>query len=121
MRLTSSSGATCDVYVYGGHVATWKSADGVDNLFVSSAAEMGGGKALRGGVPICWPQFGAKGQYAKHGIVRTSDAWKIIRTSTEPYPCVVLGLSDSAATREKWPFGFQLCYTVTLDGPQTLS
>jgi len=121
VRLTDASGATCDVYVYGAHVASWKSADGFENLFVSSSAEIGGGKALRGGVPICWPQFAAKGQYAKHGICRTSAEWTVVRTSTDPYPCVVLGLSDSEATKKVWPFSFNLRYAVTIDGPQTLS
>jgi glucose-6-phosphate 1-epimerase len=73
VRLTDKSGATCEVYCYGAHVASWKSADGVENLFVSSTAEIGNGKALRGGVPICWPQFAAKGKYGKHGFCRSSD------------------------------------------------
>ena len=105
----------------GAHVASWKSADGVENLFVSSTAEIGGGKALRGGVPICWPQFAGKGDGPKHGFCRTSSEWKVVRTSTEPYPTVVFALSDSDATRAVWPSPFNLRYSVTLDGPQTLS
>ena len=121
LRLTDASGAVCDVYKYGAHVATWKSADGIDNLFVSSTAEIGGGKALRGGIPVCWPQFAAKGQYGKHGFCRNSAEWTVVRTSTEPFPCVVLGLSSSDATKAAWPFDFSLRYAVTIDGPQSLS
>ena len=121
VRLTDASGATCEIFLYGAHVASWKPADGVETLFTSSTAEIGGGKALRGGIPICWPQFAAKGQYAKHGICRTSSEWTVLRTNVDPFPCVVLELKDSEATRAAWPFPFKLHYAVTLDGAQTLS
>ena len=35
--------------------------------------------------------------------------------------CVVLGLSDSEATRAAFPFGFSLRYSVTIDGPESVS
>ena len=38
-----------------------------------------------------------------------------------PYPCVVLGLTDSEATRAAFPFGFSLRYSVTIDGPESVS
>ena len=117
----SHGGASAVVYVYGAHVASWKTGDGHENLFVSSASEYGGGKAVRGGIPVCWPQFAAKGPYQKHGFCRNSAEWTVVRTSLEPYPCVVLGLSDSESTRAVWPFPFTLRYSVTLDGESSLS
>lgn len=122
VRLTDASGASCELLVYGAHVCTWKSADGVDNLFVSSKAEYGGGKAVRGGIPVCWPQFNTMGPYGKHGFARNSGEWTIVRTSIEPFPSVVLGLKESEATRKSgFDFPFNLRYAVTLDGPQSLS
>ena len=82
VRLTYE-GATCDVLVYGAHLTSWITG-GRENLFVSSKAEYGNGKAVRGGVPICWPQFAAKGPYTKHGFCRNSAEWTVVRTSTEP-------------------------------------
>ena len=55
--LTHESGATALVYVYAAHLASWKTPDGQEQIYMSSKAEYGGGKAMRGGVPICWPQF----------------------------------------------------------------
>jgi glucose-6-phosphate 1-epimerase len=122
VRLTDASGASCDVLVYGAHVTTWKSADGVQNLYVSSKAEYGGGKAVRGGIPLCWPQFASVGPNGKHGFVRNSAEWTVVRTSSDPFPSVVLGLKDSAASKK---YGlaspFSLRYAVTLDGPRSLS
>ena len=34
---------------------------------------------------------------------------------------MVLGLSDSEATRAAFPFGFSLRYSVTIDGPESVS
>ena len=121
VKLTHPSGASALVYIYAAHLASWRTASGEEQLFVSSASAYGGGKAIRGGVPICWPQFNERGPYKRHGIVRTSDAWEVVRTSTDPFPCVVLGLADSEATRAEFPSAFRLQYSVTLDGPESVS
>ena len=121
VQLTHSSGASALVYVYGAHLASWQTSDGAEQLFVSSKTEYGGGTAIRGGVPICWPQFADRGPLPKHGLCRNSAEWQVVRTSSEPYPCVVLGLSDTEATRAAYPSSFSLRYSVTLDGPESLS
>ena len=55
VKLTHPSGASALVYIYAAHLASWRTASGGEQLFVSSASAYGGGKAIRGGVPICWP------------------------------------------------------------------
>jgi glucose-6-phosphate 1-epimerase len=50
--------------------------DGVERLFVSPHACMNGEKAIRGGIPICWPWFSdahgqAQGSLPAHGFMRT--------------------------------------------------
>ena len=90
--LKHPSGAEALVYVYAAHLASWKTADGSEQLYMSSKTEYGAGKAMRGGVPVCWPQFATRGPYGRHGFCRNSDKWTVIRTASEPYPCVVLGL-----------------------------
>ena len=98
VKLTHSSGASALVYVYGAHLASWQTSDGEEQLFVSSTAEYGGGKAIRGGVPICWPQFADRGSGPKHGVCRASAEWTVVRTPTEPYPCVA-----PVEKRPVWP------------------
>eukprot|EP01013_Petalomonas_cantuscygni_P036856 TRINITY_DN67574_c0_g1_i1.p1 TRINITY_DN67574_c0_g1~~TRINITY_DN67574_c0_g1_i1.p1 ORF type:complete len:466 (+),score=65.25 TRINITY_DN67574_c0_g1_i1:109-1506(+) len=62
-RIRSPDGAVCDVYFNGAHVVAWtptpSEPDGkeADRLFISSQAKFVPGGAIRGGVPICWPQF----------------------------------------------------------------
>ena len=36
VKLAGSTGATAEVYTHGAHLASWKTADGVEQLFVSS-------------------------------------------------------------------------------------
>mmetsp|Transcript_382 Transcript_382/g.693 ORF Transcript_382/g.693 Transcript_382/m.693 type:complete len:290 (-) Transcript_382:349-1218(-) len=120
--LSHPSGATAEVYIYAAHLTSWCTADGGEQLFVSTTAEYGGGKAIRGGVPVCWPQFADRGLYKKHGFCRNSDKWTVLRTSTEPFPCVVLELKDDEQTRAAFPFGgWTLTYAVTLDSPTSIT
>jgi len=37
------------------------------------------GKAIRGGIPLCFPSFATRHaeQYGKHGTARTSDQWRV--------------------------------------------
>ncbi|HEX6371728.1 MAG TPA: hypothetical protein VF006_22595, partial [Longimicrobium sp.] len=57
LRLSHASGATAEVYLHGAHVASWVPAGGTEALFVSRAATFAPGKAIRGGVPVIFPQF----------------------------------------------------------------
>ena len=62
--------ATATVYLHGAHVSSW-TVGGEEMLFMSKNAIYNGQKALRGGVPICFPQFGDLGPVkAQHGFAR---------------------------------------------------
>ena len=120
--MTHPSGASCEVVLAGAHVTSWKTKDGVERLFVSSASEFGNGAAIRGGIPVCWPQFSGRGNLPKHGFLRTSSDWEIAEMSSENGECrLVLSMCDSDATRELWPHKFEVRYAVTLsaDGLDT--
>lgn len=119
VRLTRSSGASCEIYVYAAHVTSWKTGDSIERLYLSSATEYDTGKAIRGGIPICWPQFSGRGPYPKHGFVRTTDSWKVRRCVSEPHPSVTLELRDCEGAKD-FPFDFVLTYTVTLDSNSSI-
>jgi glucose-6-phosphate 1-epimerase len=85
-------------------------------MFMSSKAEKPPGSAIRGGVPICWPQFGtfrtAKNSPGlKHGFVRQSTLWQVEEKAAD---AVSLRLVPDDKMLKKWPGNWEILYTVSL-------
>ena len=49
---------TAEISLYGGHILQWTPTGQMPVIFMSPKAEFRKGKALRGGIPLCWPWFG---------------------------------------------------------------
>lgn len=99
------------VALHGAQVLSWQAADGAERLFLSSKALFDGHSAIRGGIPVCWPQFNTRGPLPKHGFARNLP-WTV-EPASEP-GTLHLSLRDSDATRAMWPAGFAAELTVTL-------
>ena len=107
------------VSVYAGQVLSYQpSGQSDDLLFVSDAAYRQEGKAIKGGIPVCWPWFGddpeARGRPA-HGFVRNR-SWNVRATETlaDGDTRITLGLQDDAETHSVWPGAFDLSLAVTV-------
>jgi glucose-6-phosphate 1-epimerase len=90
---------------------------GEEVLYVSQTAIYDGTKPVRGGVPVCWPWFGAHpteaGQKA-HGIARY-ELWQVEAVcSVGDATQVTLCLTPNANTQKAWPHDFKLSLIVTL-------
>ena len=118
VRLPLSDGSSCTIALHGAHVLGWTPADGVERLYLSPDAVFDGQAAIRGGVPVCWPQFNQRGPLAKHGFARNM-AWRVEPFDPAAPSEVRLVLTDSEATRALWPHGFRATLIVTLT-PQGL-
>jgi glucose-6-phosphate 1-epimerase len=59
----------------GAHVVSWI-ATAQERLFLSSRNHWDGHSAIRGGIPICFPQFNMRGPLVKHGFARNSH-WQL--------------------------------------------
>lgn len=68
-RLTLPNGDSALVADWGAHVLSWK-VQGAEQLYLSPSAQLNAQAAIRGGVPVCWPQFADRGPGAKHGWAR---------------------------------------------------
>jgi len=112
------SGTTCEIYKYGATITSWKVSGGENNIFVSKKAKLDGTKAIRGGVPVCFPQFGPWEFGAQHGFARVSNDWKITSgpmvDEISGDAKVTLCLEDTTETRKVWDKAFRLLYTITL-------
>lgn len=115
--LEASDGARAELYPHGAHVTSWRPAGGDERLFLSATSDFRAGTAIRGGVPVIFPQFAGRGPLPKHGFARTS-AWtpaSVARDRREA--SATLRLADSDATRAVWPHAFGAELTVTVGGP----
>lgn len=111
--LRSADGATAEVHHHGAHVTSWRPAPGdVERLYLSERSDMSAGAAIRGGIPVIFPQFAAEGPLPRHGFARTS-MWtpSEVRADSASFE-----LRDSAATREVWPARFRALLTVAIGG-----
>lgn len=111
-------GSTGEIYLHGAQVTSWKPVAGEEVLFVSAKSHWQDGKAIRGGIPVCFPWFRAKADDEKapaHGFVRTKE-WVIDSIAEQPDGSVSAQLSTGSdeTTRRWWPFDFRLEYRITM-------
>ncbi len=91
---------------HGAHVLSWV-AGGRERLYLSPKSAMDAQAAIRGGIPVCFPQFNMRGGLPKHGFARNLP-WTPSPARLEAEAAhLVLGLDDSAATRQWWPQAFE--------------
>jgi len=112
----TSAHATGTMYLHGAHVTSWAPAGGNDVLFVSEQARYEDGRAIRGGIPVCFPWFGAlagRPDAPAHGCVRTK-SWQLDAVEDTPDGVrVSMSTASDAETRRDWPFDFRLAARVT--------
>ncbi|MDR0181487.1 D-hexose-6-phosphate mutarotase [Lysobacter arvi] len=107
VRLRHPGGATTDISLHGANVLSWKPTPSRERLYLSPNASHAPGTAIRGGVPVIFPQFGARGPLAKHGFARLV-AWRFtgVHEATPFGESAVFELDDDEHTRSLWPFRF---------------
>ena len=109
---------TAIISLQGAQVLSWIPEGEEEVIWLSEDAKFAPGKSVRGGIPICWPWFGAhesNPDFPAHGFARTT-LWEIICTeqledgrtrvtfTTEPQP----------DTEQMWPPETTVQYQVTI-------
>ena len=120
VTLSAADGSAADVYLHGAHVTSWCPAPVLDDrLFLSAKSEFRTGAAIRGGIPVIFPQFAAEGPLPRHGFARTA-TWDLlgVQHAEDGDAIATLGLSDSAETRAIWPAAFRASLVVRVGGPR---
>lgn len=97
--------AEAGISLHGGHLIWYKPAGEEDVIWLSENAEFDADKAIRGGIPVCWPWFG-KAAAPSHGFARTSQWCLKEHRENEHGVIVALELEDSEETRAIWPHKF---------------
>lgn len=120
IQLTSENGlqylniqhpkAQAKISLFGAHLIDFTPTQQQPLIWLSDTAVFDGTRAIRGGVPICWPWFGPAENTTlpAHGFARNS-LWRLVNVQADAERCTIqLSLSDTAKTRAIWPFKFQL-------------
>ncbi|HEY4414071.1 MAG TPA: D-hexose-6-phosphate mutarotase [Verrucomicrobiae bacterium] len=119
IRVTSQA-STAEVYLHGAHVTQFQKTGEPPLIFLSRKSFFTAGKAIRGGVPICFPWFGAREGNVMHGIARLSE-WEVAGTAVEADGSVKLELilPESRLTQAGWPVA-KVTFIVTVGATLTM-
>ncbi len=116
MRLRAPDGAQATVLLHGAHIVSWQPAGDQERLYLSPLAGAEPGQAVRGGIPVVFPQFEQRGALPRHGLLRTR-TWQWVEGEVRSGAAIgVLRIGSDAGTRALWPHDFEAELTLSLSG-----
>lgn len=115
--------ANAKVALNGAHLFHYQRVGERELLWLSDISYFEDGKAIRGGIPICWPWFGFNKDdvsLSQHGFARTS-LWEFKSSNeTTDSTTLVFTLSDTKETLEVWNYKFSLELKIAISDTLTL-
>ena len=119
VQIDTPDGAQAIVTLFGAHLVSWKTPDGRQRLCVSRKSSLDGSRAIRGGVPVIFPQFAERGTGMRHGFARVS-SWRSGASGMQgrvAFSEFDLDQGDLAPEiAAAWPYAFALTLRVALEG-----
>jgi len=101
----------------GAQVLSYVPTEQPDLLWLSPNARFEQGKAIRGGIPVCWPWFGdhpEDGELPAHGFARNV-LWEVRSSfAGDDTTHLQLGLTESVTSQRLWPTPFDLTLDIEL-------
>ena len=125
VAVLEAAGSTAIVAVRGAQVLSWRLAGQSDDvLWLSPVAKLGTGKAVRGGVPICWPWFGPHPldpTLPAHGFVRAVP-WRVLGSAASPSRArLVLEFATGVVDPAVWPHSARSEIEITVGETLTIA
>ena len=110
--------AVSTVSLHGAQVLSYIPKDQQDVLWVSRQSKYEEGKAIRGGIPVCWPWFGGhptESDLPSHGFARNV-FWEVLATRETPEGATQLSLSllPSEKSMAIWNEAFRIEIHITV-------
>jgi glucose-6-phosphate 1-epimerase len=116
IRVTAPS-ASADIFLHGAQVTSWQPVNAEEVLFLSDHSNWQDGHAIRGGIPVCFPWFGAKVDATTapaHGFVRTKE-WRLESVKADGESVVVTcSTENDESTHRWWPYAFRLEHIISI-------
>jgi glucose-6-phosphate 1-epimerase len=102
--------ATADICLYGAQALSFITAGNSDLLWMSERSLFEEGKAIRGGIPLCFPWFGPHSSgktKPQHGFARLQ-YWNVesVKENADKSIAIELSLNQSEASLQLWPHHF---------------
>jgi glucose-6-phosphate 1-epimerase len=116
--LRSTDGATAVIADHGAQLLSWCPAGAAEVFFLSKTSGYQSDEAIRGGVPVIFPQFGERGRGKRHGFARTSQ-WHLLSVENDRDDGAAIArlslTGNMAATAVPTAAGGDLEYALILD------
>lgn len=108
--------ACANIALQGAHIFHYARIDETPLLWLSDSSDFEYGKAIRGGVPICWPSFGMNNtSLPQHGFARTSMFEFVSHTEIDDATTeLVLALLDTPQSLKQWRHKFRVELKITI-------
>lgn len=103
--------ATAKIALQGAHIFSWTPRGHRELLYTSPTAQFRLGKAIRGGVPVCWPWFNAHPDdesLPSHGFARTSTFELVSGSEDADAVQLTFRLLSTDEMRKLYPHDFAL-------------
>lgn len=112
VALKAPDGSTAVIALHGATLLSWVPAGGKERLYLSDTAVFDGRAPIRGGVPVIFPQFGARGPLPRHGFARNRP-WSLVTwREGSDFALATLRLESDTETKAVFPHDFALELTV---------
>jgi glucose-6-phosphate 1-epimerase len=110
--------ADAKIALQGAHLFHYKAKDKASSLWLSKAAYFEEGKAIRGGIPVCFPWFGKNKDnpsLPQHGFARTQ-LWSVVleEEKDDSTTQICLQLKPNADTFAQWDYLFDLTLDIII-------
>jgi len=116
IRVTTHS-ASAEIYLHGAQLTSWQPVHTEEVVFVSEHSNWQEGRAIRGGIPVCFPWFRSKANDSSapaHGVVRTKE-WQLESVKIDGDSAVVICSTESdELTQRWWPHAFRLVHKLSI-------
>jgi len=116
--MVSNKHADATICLHGAHILNYSPARNMEVLWMSPKSSFENGKAIRGGIPVCFPWFGmheSDEKLPQHGFVRIMN-WEVTKTETlhGGESLVVFQLCSSDETKKYWEHDFyaEMIFTI---------
>jgi glucose-6-phosphate 1-epimerase len=114
LRLVTRGGARALLSLFGAQLLSWVPPGGREWLYVSDRACFDRSRPIRGGIPVCFPQFATMGPLPRHGYARMRE-WRLEdQRPARDFTQVTLSLEASPEELAHWPHPWRAELTVSL-------